>query len=116
MSFSKLSPSLIVAEELGGDDVVSADVGAVMEDIGRFQAIDAIRNVAAGTVTVSLTGKELLILVLVMANVFTLAVLVYRCTKCCGGDKVEYETVGVLSEWTEDEMNQMDDEMRQMIQ
>ena len=107
---------LIVAEELGGDGVASADAGAVVEDIRRFSAIDMIRNAAAGTATVSLTGKGLLILVLVMANILMVMMLVYRCTKCCGGNKVKYEVVGVLSEGTDDEMNQMDDEMRQMIQ
>ena len=107
---------LCLAEEIGEDDATSANVDAAVEDIRRFKAIDAIRNAAADTVIVSLTGKELLILVLVLANVFTLTILVCRCAKCCSGNEVKYAGVGVLSEGTEDEMSQMDDEMDQMIQ
>ena len=48
--------------------------------------------------TVTVTGKDLLIFVLVIANALTLAVLVRGCTKSRTGRRVKYEAVGVVSE------------------
>ena len=55
---------------------------------------------APNTWTVSVTGKDLFILVLVILNVFTLIVLISGCTKCCKVEqrKVQYEEVAVVSE------------------
>ena len=65
-----------------------------------FEAIGAMTKTAPNTWTVSVTGKDLFILVLVILNVFTLIVLISGCTKCCKVEqrKVQYEEVAVVSE------------------
>merc|ERR1719192_195670 len=64
----------------------------------HFEPIDAMNKAALNNVTVTVTGKDLLILVLVIANALTLAVLVRGCTKSRTGRRVKYEAVGVVSE------------------
>merc|ERR1712223_631399 len=90
--------------------------GASYGDVGRkkrdhfndFEPIGAMKKAAPNTWTVSVTGKDLFILVLVILNVFTLIMLISGCTECCKVEqrKVQYEEVAVLSE----------NEMQAMIQ
>ena len=50
------------------------------------------------TVTISVTGKDLLIFALLILNVVSLVILMCKCIKCWNGKKVKYESVSVLSE------------------
>ena len=67
-------------------------------DFGHLKAIDAMNKAALNTVTVTMTQKDLLIFALSIANVLTLTVLVYKCTKKWKQKKMQYEAVSVLSE------------------
>ena len=68
------------------------------EDPQHFEMIDAMNDAALDTVAISVTGKDLLILTLLILNVVSLTILVCRSTKCCNGKQVKYEAVSVLSE------------------
>ena len=68
------------------------------EDPQHFKMIDAMNDAALNTLAISLTGKDLFILALLILNVVSLAILVSKCTKCCNRAKVNYEAVSVLSE------------------
>jgi len=68
------------------------------EDPQHFKMIDAMNDAALETDVISVAGKDLLILALLILNVVSLTILVCKCTKCCNGQKVKYEAVSVLSE------------------
>jgi len=79
---------------------VGGEKGDDFDRFNDFEAIGAMTKTAPNTWTVSVTGKDLFILVLVILNVFTLIVLISGCTKCCKVEqrKVQYEEVAVVSE------------------
>ena len=68
--------------------------------MAHFDDIGALNQVSMDTITATVTAKDLIILMLVIANAFTLTMLVCRCTNRWNGMgiKVKYEAVNVLSE------------------
>jgi len=73
---------------------------ASVDHLAHFDGIGALNQVSMDTITVTVTAKDLFILLLVIANVFTLTMLVCQCRNRWNGmgNKVKYEAVNVLSE------------------
>ena len=80
-----------VAAHIGFDNV---------DDIGHFDRIGAMNEGVMDTVALNVTGKDLLIFVLLIVNAFTLMAVACRQTKCCKTKqkKVIYEPVSIVSE------------------
>ena len=78
---------------------VAAHIGlGNVDDIGRY---DRIGTMSEGTWdTTNVTGKDLLIFILLIVNAFTLMVIACGCTKCCKTKEknVIYEPVSIVSE------------------
>jgi len=74
----------------------SSDVST--QDLEHLTMIDALIDAAEDATVLSVTGKDLLILALLISNVVFLTILMCKCIKCCNGQKVKYEAVSVLSE------------------
>jgi len=73
---------------------------ASVDHLAHFDGIGTLNQVSMDTITVTVTAKDLFILLLVIANVFTLTMLVCQCRNRWNGmgNKVKYEAVNVLSE------------------